>query len=177
MGSLSCLDHAEIRSMVMAERGVALTSSYAVAKAFGKEHYNVLRDIDALGCSDKFRALNFEVCLKNNNLQNGKANRFYQMTKDGFMFLIMRYSGKKADTIKEAYIEAFNWMADQLSLTGFMLAKRHNEITALRDHEKRVASDSGRRLRRWQMVSKEIDAELCAIEGQLQPSLPFSSNC
>jgi hypothetical protein len=32
------------------------------------------------------------------------------MTKDGFMFLVMGYRGKKAATYKEAYIERFNQM-------------------------------------------------------------------
>lgn len=36
------------------------------------------------------------------------------MTKDGFMFLIMGFTGKKAAQIKEAYINAFNQMANQL---------------------------------------------------------------
>lgn len=36
------------------------------------------------------------------------------MTKDGFMFLVMGFTGQKAAQIKEAYINAFNAMAEQL---------------------------------------------------------------
>nr|WP_277668545.1 Rha family transcriptional regulator [Caproiciproducens galactitolivorans] len=32
------------------------------------------------------------------------------MTRDGFMFLVMGYRGKKAAAIKEAYIKQFNEM-------------------------------------------------------------------
>ena len=37
------------------------------------------------------------------------------MTKDGFMFLVMGFKGAKAERIKEAYINAFNAMADELA--------------------------------------------------------------
>ena len=38
----------------------------------------------------------------------------YEMTKDGFIFLVMGFTGHKAASIKEAYINAFNRMANQL---------------------------------------------------------------
>ena len=37
------------------------------------------------------------------------------MTKDGFMFLVMGFTGKRAAAVKEAYINAFNQMAEQLT--------------------------------------------------------------
>ncbi|WP_141097260.1 Rha family transcriptional regulator, partial [Vibrio parahaemolyticus] len=54
-------------------------------------------------------------CHKNNELQNNKLQPFYQMTKDGFMYLVMGFTGKKAAIIKEAYINAFNLMAEKLT--------------------------------------------------------------
>lgn len=41
--------------------GQAFCSSRQVAEEFGKEHYNVLRDIESLDCSAEFNALNFEA--------------------------------------------------------------------------------------------------------------------
>ena len=38
-----------------------LTTSLKVAEVFGKEHSKVLRDIENLHCSNKFRADNFGV--------------------------------------------------------------------------------------------------------------------
>ncbi len=38
----------------------------------------------------------------------------YEMTKDGFMFLVMGFTGKAAAQIKEAYINAFNLMHAKL---------------------------------------------------------------
>ncbi|MBS4721176.1 Rha family transcriptional regulator [Aeromonas caviae] len=37
------------------------------------------------------------------------------MTKDGFIFVVMGFTGAKAAATKEAYINAFNWMAEQLA--------------------------------------------------------------
>ncbi|HHF2982706.1 TPA: Rha family transcriptional regulator [Vibrio alginolyticus] len=84
-----------------------VTDSLLVAKYFGKQHKNVLQEISTLDCSQKFTKLNFQLCHKNNELQNSKLRPFYQMTKDGFIFLVMGFTGKKAAIIKEAYINAF----------------------------------------------------------------------
>ncbi|HGJ5900037.1 Rha family transcriptional regulator, partial [Arsenophonus apicola] len=97
----------------------AITTSLDVANYFGKRHDNVLRAIEDLDCSEKFTVLNFEVCYKNNELQNGKPQKYYEMTKDGFVFLVMGFTGKKAAQFKEAYIAEFNRMEAQL----------HNAVT------------------------------------------------
>ncbi|PNH90856.1 hypothetical protein C1M56_00970 [Vibrio diazotrophicus] len=92
-----------------------VTDTFNVSKYFGKRHDNVIQKVRSLDCSNEFAALNFKVCHKNNELQNGKLQPFYQMTKDGFMFLVMGFTGKRAAEIKERYIDAFNEMATQLS--------------------------------------------------------------
>lgn len=91
-------------------KGKAFCSSRQVAEEFGKEHYNVLRDIENLDCSAEFTALNFEVSKYKDS--TGKTNPQYLMTKDGFTFLVMGYRGKKAARFKEAYIQRFNAMED-----------------------------------------------------------------
>lgn len=79
-----------------------------VAKMFEKEHKNVLRDIANLDCSEDFRQLNFEPSTYKN--EQGKKQPCYNMTRDGFVFLVMGYRGKKAAQFKEAYIKRFNQM-------------------------------------------------------------------
>lgn len=64
-----------------------------VAKQFGKQHRTVLRAIRNLECSEKFRLRNFVQCFVINELANGKPEPLYQMTKDGFMFLVMGFTG------------------------------------------------------------------------------------
>ncbi|WP_052702584.1 Rha family transcriptional regulator [Vibrio sp. S234-5] len=92
-----------------------VTDSFHVAKYFGKLHKNVLQKLQQLECSPEFTKLNFQLCHKNNELQNGKLQPFYQMTKDGFMFLVMGFTGKRAAEIKERYINAFNEMEQKLA--------------------------------------------------------------
>lgn len=91
------------------------TDSFLVAKFFSKQHKHVLEKVRSIDCSKEFAESNFWLCHKNNELQNNKLQPFYQMTKDGFLFLVMGFTGKKAAQIKEAYINAFNLMAEKLS--------------------------------------------------------------
>ena len=77
------------------ENNEALTTSLLVAERFGKEHKNVLRDIENLSCSEEFRRLNFEH-TPYVHPQNGQTYKMYVMTKDGFTFLVMGYTGETA---------------------------------------------------------------------------------
>jgi len=88
--------------------GQAFCSSRQVAFEFGKQHDNVLRDIRNLDCSTEFNALNFEEVKYKD--AKGEKRPEYLMTKDGFVFLVMGYRGKKAARFKEAYIKRFNDM-------------------------------------------------------------------
>lgn len=89
------------------EKGVDVTTSLIVAQVFGKEHKNVLRDIETLSCSNGFRVLNFEH-TPYVHPQNGQTYKMYTMTKDGFSFLVMGYTGEKAGEFKEKFINEFN---------------------------------------------------------------------
>lgn len=90
----------------------AMTSSLLVAKEFGKVHAKVMRDIENLNCSEEFRLANFgNSSFKN---EQGKEFPMFTMTKDGFSFLVMGYTGKKAAQFKEAYINAFNKMENEI---------------------------------------------------------------
>lgn len=90
----------------------AMTSSLLVAKEFGKEHNKVMRDINNLACSQEFRAANFGDSSYVS--EQGKEFPMFTMTKDGFSFLVMGYTGKKAAQFKEAYINAFNKMESEI---------------------------------------------------------------
>ena len=88
------------------------TNSVLVAKVFNKEHGKVMRDIANLKCSNDFRAANFGLSSYVN--EQNKEFPMYEMTKDGFTFLVMGYTGQKAAEFKEAYINAFNKMETEL---------------------------------------------------------------
>ena len=89
-----------------------LTTSLEVGEMFGKEHSKVMRDITNLYCSDDFRAANFGGSSYTS--EQNKQFPMYEMTKDGFTFLVMGYTGKKAAAFKEAYIKRFNEMEAEL---------------------------------------------------------------
>ncbi|EJX4925536.1 ash family protein [Salmonella enterica] len=96
---------------VTIENGRAVTTSMAVALYFKKLHKDVLKKIDNLDCSPEFTSANF--CAHAENIKAGAVNRdsrSYKITKDGFVFLVMGFTGKKAAAFKEAYIAEFNRM-------------------------------------------------------------------
>lgn len=88
------------------------TNSLKVAEAFGKNHRDVLKRISSLDCPNEFSERNF--ALANYIDEQGKSRPMYEMTKDGWMFLVMGFTGEKAAQIKIAFINAFNAMATLL---------------------------------------------------------------
>ena len=94
------------------------TTSLKVAELFGKQHKNILRDIDSLDCSPEFTELNFELSEYLDS--TGRKLPMYEMTKDGFIFLVMGFTGEAAAKIKEAYINTFNQMAIMLHNQQFV---------------------------------------------------------
>lgn len=86
----------------------ARANSLMVAEIFEKPHKRVLQDIRDLDCSDGFNRHNFVPISYMDN--RGRQQKAYAMTRDGFMFLVMGYRGKRASAIKEAYINRFNEM-------------------------------------------------------------------
>lgn len=92
--------------------GRPMTTSVIVSEYFQKRHANVLRSIQALECSEEFGRLNFEQSSYK-NAQN-KEQPCYKITKDGFMFLAMGFTGKEAAIWKEKFISLFNEMEAKL---------------------------------------------------------------
>lgn len=101
--------------LVMVNNDRVVTTSLQVAEYFGKPHYDVLKSIKSLDCSDLFREGNFSLsCYTKKNGNITKSYPMYYMTRDGFTFLAMGFTGKVAAQFKEAYINAFNEMEEML---------------------------------------------------------------
>lgn len=96
--------------------GQITTTSRQIAEHFGKRHDTVLRSIRNLECSPEFHARNFAEMVVAVEIGNGAVRRdpAFRMTRDGFVFLAMGFTGKDAAQWKEAYIEAFNKMESEL---------------------------------------------------------------
>ncbi|EEJ8783467.1 peptidase [Salmonella enterica subsp. enterica] len=104
--------------------GQAVTSSLAIANYFTKRHDDVLKKIRALECSPEFSARNFAGAEYTDD--QGKLRPCYNITRDGFAFLAMGFTGKRAAQFKEAYINAFNQMEKQLSTPSGLSDAAHN---------------------------------------------------
>jgi Rha family phage regulatory protein len=90
--------------------------SYELAAVFGKRHGDVLRAIDdAMGyLTDEERARYFSqrerevaVGAPLNGVQRYRKDRYFALTRDGFTYTIMGFTGPKAARFKVAYIERF----------------------------------------------------------------------
>ncbi|WP_395599578.1 Rha family transcriptional regulator [Pseudomonas sp. A1437] len=157
----------DYRQMVQPQEGKPTTDSLKVGMKFGKRHDNVLQSIDRLKCSDKFRLLNFqETVIWRENPSGGEPikSRSFNMSKDGFMFLVMGLTGAKAGVWKEAFIEAFNWMAEELKTRNLSYEQRRNHLMAEYQQEKGLASFAGKTMRRWQLKKPMIEGKLMAID-------------
>ncbi len=93
---------------VSLQQGRAVTSSRDVADLFVKRHADVLRAVDGLECSPEFTQRNFASCEIPHPTVAGRYDRAFNMTKDGFVFLAMGFTGVRAAQFKEAYINRFN---------------------------------------------------------------------
>ncbi|EKL2813363.1 Rha family transcriptional regulator [Escherichia coli] len=108
MATIPTLSHPD----VTIENGRAVTTSVAVAEFFRKLHKNVIQKIEALECSSEFTELNFKPSEYTDS--TGRKLPMYQITKNGFVFLVMGFTGKKAAAFKEAYIAEFERMEAEL---------------------------------------------------------------
>lgn len=143
-------------SLVAVENEHAVTTSLRVAEVFGKEHYNVMKAIKSLDCSEEFRAINFnasKIDYQNGNIK--KQLPMYYITRDGFMFLVMGFTGKTAAKWKEAYIKAFNEM--EAKIRAEQMAK------AIEEHDRKEAEEYEKLLEREEREEAAIDARVAAM--------------
>lgn len=96
--------------------GRPVTSSLMVAEYFGKQHKNVVRDIEELIAKKPIlRGLNFELTQEIKNI--GATTRkvpFYWMDRKGFAILAMGFTGAKALDFKCAFYDEFERMEREL---------------------------------------------------------------
>lgn len=111
-----------------------IVTTLEISNHFGKRHDDVLKAIKNLECSQEFSRRNFAGTSYNDS-QN-KPRPMYEITRDGFTFLCMGFTGPQAAVWKERYIEAFNQM--EAALRGNYPAQQQQiglarEIGQLRD--------------------------------------------
>jgi len=149
--------NAEMVNLVKIENSQVVTTSVKIAEIFGKSHAHVLRDIKALECSDSFRESNFGLSYIIKQLPNNGSKQLpmYYITRDGFMFLVMGFTGKTAAKWKEAYIKAFNEM--EAKIRAEQMAK------AIEEHDRKEAEEYEKLLEREEREEAAIDARVAAM--------------
>lgn len=102
--------------VIKSDKGNPITTSRLVAEKFGKRHGDVLKAIKNLECSDAFHKRNFASMLYTSKLGNGaeRNDPYHLMTRDGFTFLVLGFTGVKASKFKEDFISAFSEMEQTL---------------------------------------------------------------
>lgn len=115
-GTATVEPNVEVATLCEVKDSQVVTTSLRVAEIFSRRHSDVLQSIKNLDCSDGFRERNFSFTLKPKELHGSVARQdpYYLITRDGFTFLVMGFTGKTAAKYKEAYIRAFNEMEAKL---------------------------------------------------------------
>ena len=101
-------------SLVFAHNNHAYCTSLMIAEKFEKNHADVLRAIrDQMAVlPEDFTASNFAV--SNYKDSTGRTLPMFELTRDGFSFIVMGFTGEKAVQWKIKFLEAFNAMESQL---------------------------------------------------------------
>lgn len=145
------------------------TTSLIVAEAFGKQHKNVLRAIQNLECSEEFRLLNFEQSSYIN--EQNREMLAYEITKDGFMFLVMGFTGARAAQWKEAFINAFNKMENQLKgeliLPNEQTCQLKEQVITLQERVINLMEDLANAKLPRKRAPRKNNAQLTATERDL----------
>lgn len=108
--------------------GKVVVSSRVVAQDFGKRHNDVLRAIESKLENVILRSQNYFIESTYKVEGNNKSYKEYLMTRDGFAFIVMGFTGSKADEFKLKYIEAFNKMEETIKNNKLQLSNEQKAI-------------------------------------------------
>lgn len=129
-----------------------VTTSLQVAEAFDKQHKNVIQAIELKISSAENSAQYQNMFLEDSYKDaSGKANKMYLLNKDGWAFIAMGFTGKKADEFKLRYIAEFNRMENQI-----------------KSYQIKIPQNSMEALELFFVNQKEIDGRVIAVEDDLK---------
>lgn len=141
------------------EKGNSVTTSLIIAEIFEKEHNKVVRDIENLSCSVEFNAANFGVISYTDSMN--RDQRAYEITKDGFSFLVMGYTGEKAAQFKERFINEFNKREALLKNDDYIISRA---MRVLFDRTKSLEDQIRTKEERLQLQEHEIQKAAPKVE-------------
>lgn len=160
-------------NLIRIVNGVPKVSTKQVADHFGKVHRDVVRAVNQLDCSEDFRVRNF--AQSSYTSPQNKTLKCVDMTKDGFAFLCMGFTGKKAAKWKESYIEAFNKAVSIAHNEEQDLYAKINEVSNKIDDIKDAGSVWGKTGIAIRREKKKAITELKTLIDHAQLTLDFKA--
>ena len=147
-----------------------VTTSLIVAEKFEREHKDVLDSIRQILVAENSAVKFF---FESTYESRGKQYPVYLMNRDGFMLLVMGFSGKRALKFKLKFIEAFNQMESTLlkkkqKITPAFLHEMANQLAkaeeeAKKNKEARMLQEIATNNNRW--YSLKVAAKALNING------------
>lgn len=118
--------------LVEMERGAAFTTSNIIGEEFGIMHMHILEKIR--GFTNEISIVRFNEMFKEFEYENSRKRKYtsYKINRDGYMFLVMNISTKKANAKKLAFIDAFNKMEK------ILLNQQNTEWVTSREQGKQI---------------------------------------
>ena len=100
--------------LVNLDHGRTFTTTLKIAEHFGKRHDDVLKAI-----ANVIKRTKNPEHLRNFAEMSGldrrnRRQKFYRLSRDGFVFIVQGFTGAKADEWKWRFLEAFNAMEAEL---------------------------------------------------------------
>jgi len=148
-------------NLVIMKDRQAVTTSLQVAEGFEKQHKDVLEAINnkiqSAENSAHYKLMFSEGLYKDSR---GRDQKMYYMNRDGFTFIAMGFTGRKADEFKFSYINAFNHMERAL-------------IEQAKDSY--MIEDPVKRAEKWIQERKQVQ-QLELENSQLKPKAIFADS-
>lgn len=152
--------------------GDLIVSSREISKNFEKRHDQVLRDIDnkikSLETSpQKCGHLFIEDVYKDDY---GREQREYLLTRDGFSFMVMGFTGAKADIWKLKYIEAFNKMETAIK-DVYHISETAIVNNIMNNLEEKIFTNIDERLSKYEDNYRPTHANKINLNGYIKRAL------
>ncbi|WP_235042976.1 Rha family transcriptional regulator [Enterococcus faecium] len=121
-----------MQELVILKNKEAVTTSLQVAEAFEKQHKNVIQAIeDKIQSAENSAHYQQMFAVGSYEDSRGRKQKIYYMNRDGFTFIAMGFTGRKADEFKLKYIKAFNEMEKSIKERMITIPTTHREMAML----------------------------------------------
>jgi len=148
-----------------------VTDSRIVAKVFGKSHSKVMRTALSLRKqTGDWGVANFGYASHVNE-KNSQTFQHITMTKDGFMLLVMGFTGQEALTWKLKFIASFNAMADFFADSERNLWQKMQALIAKETASQVKATLGAQLMNGRKREIRPLRDEREELETAIQPSL------